>query len=275
MAATRSAIHAQRLRNDDAMHVQSLLDADPVAHAYLRSELRLGVDRAEWWGVRDGGRLRAVLLAGALAVPCIPDASDAARLADTACAATRPRMLVGPRASVAALRDALLPVQQPREVREPQPLLALDSTERLPLTPVPVRQSTRADVDALAFAAAAMHREEMGDEPVPVDPGAWRARMISLVDLGWSWAWIERDHVVFKAELSAWTPEAVQIQGVYTHPSRRGRGVASAALGAVCRMLLRSVPVCSLYVNANNGTALRLYDRLGFRRTGDFATVFY
>lgn len=273
--ATRSAVRAQRLRGSDAASARRLLDADPVAHAYLRSELRLGVERADWWGVRDGDRLRAVLLAGPLAVPCIPGAADAALLAETACAASRPRMLVGPRAGVAALRDALLPVQQPREVREPQPLLALDSTESLSPDPAPVRPATRADVEALAFAAAAMHREEMGSEPVPVDPSAWRARMISLVDLGWSWAWIERDQVVFKAELSAWTPEAVQIQGVYTHPSRRGRGVASAGLAAVCRILLRSVPVCSLYVNANNGTALRLYDRLGFRRTGDFATVFY
>lgn len=273
--ATRAAARVQRLRSSDAAAVRRLLDAEPVVHAYLRSELRLGVDRADWWGVRDGDRLRAVLLAGPLSVPCIPDAADAALLAETACAASPPRMLVGPRAAVAALRDALLPVQQPREVREPQPLLALDSTERLPLEAVPVRPATRADVEALAVAAAAMHREEMGGEPVPVDPSAWRARMVSLVDLGWSWAWTERDHVVFKAELSAWTPEAVQIQGVYTHPSRRGRGVASAGLAAVCRTLLRSVPVCSLYVNADNDTALRLYDRLGFRRTGDFATVFY
>jgi len=273
--ATGSAIRAQRLRSGDLAGVHRLLDADRVQNVYLRSELRFGLDRADWWGVRDGDRLRALMLAGPLSVPCIPDPADATLLADTACAASPPRMLVGPRPSVTALRDSLLRAQQPREVREPQPLLALDRTELLQLEPAPVRPAMRDYIDTLSFAAAAMHREEMGAESVPVDPGAWRARMTSLVDLGWSWAWIERDTVIFKAELSAWTPEVVQIQGVYTHPSRRRRGIASAGLAAVCRMLLRSVPVCSLYVNANNGTALRLYDRLGFRRAGDFATVFY
>lgn len=273
--ATRSALRAERLRSGDLTSMRSLLDAEPVEHAYLRSELRQGVERAEWWGVRDGDRLRAVMLAGPLTAPCIPERPDAGLLADTACAGSPPRMLVGARASVAALRDALLPVQRPREVREPQPLLMLDSTNRLPLEFAPVRPATRADVDALAIAAAAMHREEMGGDPAPVDPAAWRSRMVSLVDLGWSWAWIECDSVIFKAELSAWTPEVVQIQGVYTHPARRRQGIAAAGLAAVCRTLLRSVPVCSLYVNANNHTALRLYDRLGFRRAGDFATVFY
>jgi hypothetical protein len=87
--------------------------------------------------------------------------------------------------------------------------------------------------------------------------------------------WLERGAVVFKAELSAWTPEAVQIQGVYTHPGKRRRGVASAALSYVCGTILQQVPVCSLYVNHENETALRLYSRLGFRRAGDFASVFY
>lgn len=272
--ATRSAVSVERLRNADTVALRRLLDADPVQHVYLRSELRLGVECADWWGVRDRDSLRAVLLAGALAVPCIADRDDAWRLAETPCGRQPPRMLVGPRDAVIALRDALLPLRRPRNVRDPQPLLALTRGVTLPEIASPVRLATRADVEALTVAAAAMHREEMGD-PLPMDPGAWTARMTSLVDLGWSWVWTERDTVIFKAELSAWTPEAVQIQGVYTHPGKRQRGVATAALSAMCRTVLRQVPVCSLYVNNTNTGALRLYERLGFRRAGDFATVFY
>jgi ribosomal protein S18 acetylase RimI-like enzyme len=272
--ATRSVVRADRLGVADLAPLQRLLDRDPVQNAYLRSELRAGVAYADWWGVRDGDRLRAALIAGALTVPSLGDADDARLLGETACVEQPPRMFVGPRASVLALRDALLPRREPRDVRDPQPLLALTTDAALVDEPAPVRRSTRDDVEALTIAAASMHREEMGD-PLPVDPGAWRSRMTALVDLGWSWVWLERGAVVFKAELSAWTPEAVQIQGVYTHPGKRRRGVATAALSFVCRTVLEQVPVCSLYVNHQNETALRLYARLGFRRAGDFASVFY
>ena len=99
--------------------------------------------------------------------------------------------------------------------------------------------------------------------------------MTQLVDRGWSWAWIERGEVVFKAELSAWTPDVVQVQGVFTAPSRRGRGVATAGMTAICAMLLESVPLVTLYVNGFNHTAIRLYHRVGFEHHGDFATVMY
>lgn len=270
----RSPARAERLRGADVEPLRRLLDADPVTNVYLRSELRTGVQHGDWWGVRQGEHIRAALLAGALAVPCIGGHDDAERLARSACAEHPPRTLVGPRQSVLALREALLPARQPRDVRDPQPLLVLTRDVELPDTPSPVRLANRTDIEGLTIAAAAMHREEMGD-PLPLDPGAWQARMTSLVDLGWCWVWTERDTVIFKAELSAWTPEAVQIQGVYTHPGQRRRGIATAALSAMCRAVLRQVPVCSLYVNDTNTSALRLYERLGFCRAGDFATVFY
>ena len=46
-------------------------------------------------------------------------------------------------------------------------------------------------------------------------------------------------------------------------------------MAAVCAELLAQVPVCSLYVNAYNEPALRLYRRLGFRQVGEFATFIY
>lgn len=273
--ATRPALSVGRLTTSDAGSLHGLLDAQPVENVYLRSELRHGIDLGEWWGVRERDTMRAALLAGSLAVPCISRGEDAALLVSTACAAVPPRMLVGPRSSVRTLQHALAGVQHPREVREPQPLLVLDRAGERSREPCPVRQATRRDLEGLVVAAAAMHREEMGVDPLRIDAAAWRARMVTLIDNGWSWVWTEGGAVVFKAELSAWTPDVVQIQGVFTHPSRRHQRIATNGLGAVCSALLRQVPVCSLYVNHYNTTALRLYRRLGFRRTGDFATVIY
>jgi len=273
--ATRSAPAACRLGPADAPRLAELLDRDRVGNAFLRSELRLGMDGGEWWGAFDGRELVATVLGGPLAWPYIPDAEDAPALAGALSGPAEPRMLVGPRASVLALHRAFMPPRYAREQRDPQPLLALDRATLPPLPPAPVRRANRIDLDALVVASAAMHHEEMGTDPLAGDAAGWRSRMAGLIARGWSWVWTEGGRVVFKAELSAWTPDVVQIQGVYTAPHRRRRGLASLGLASVCAALLDEVSLCSLYVNHYNAAALRVYRRLGFRDTGAFSTLFY
>ncbi len=255
--------------------LERLLDSNPVDNVYLRSELRLLGSTAPWWCVSDGGELRAAVLAGALTVPYLPDPGDAPHLAEATRAHSPPHLMVGPRAAVLALHECLEPRRRAREIHDPQPVMVVDRQRLRILPPAPLRRSTRRDVDALAVAAAMMHREELSADSAPPDASAWRARMTQLVDRAWSWAWIEGGQVVFKAELSAWTPDVVQIQGVFTAPSRRGRGVATAGMTALCSLLLDQVPLVSLYVNGYNQAAQRVYRRVGFEQQGEFATVLY
>lgn len=262
-----------RLTPSDHAALSRLLERDPVATAYLRSEMRLNPAMPSWWAVGGGRDLRAAFLGGPLVVPWIPDPADAPALAAALHEQGLPRMLVGDAVSVRALADAIAPWCRVVERRDPQPLLALErAPERVD---VPLRRGGRDDLDLLTEAAAAMHREEMGIDPMAVDAAGWRSRMTTLIDRGWSFVWRSGDEIVFKAELSAWTPEVVQIQGVWTNPRWRRRGVGTAGMSALCTELLRDVPVCSLYVNAYNATALRLYARLGFHQVGEFATVFF
>jgi ribosomal protein S18 acetylase RimI-like enzyme len=269
---TGSAVRIRRLRHGEEELVATLLAGDPVANVYLRSELRAGIGAGEWWAVGDADSLQAVALAGALAVPCIPDDRDAPALAEALASAVTPRIIVGPRDASMALHAA---VGRPaRDVRDHQALLALRRGS-LAAPPAPIRRGCRADIDALVVAAAAMHHEEMGVDPMSVDSAWWRTRMTSLVDQGWSWVWMLDGEVVFKAELSAWTPDVVQLQGVYTAPAYRGQGVATRGVAGVCRALFDDVEVCSLYANQHNVAALGLYQRLGFSRHGEYATVIY
>jgi hypothetical protein len=174
-----------------------------------------------------------------------------------------------------ALHNAFRPPRPARELRDPQPLLVLDRGDLRGTPSSEVRLSTRTDLEALILAAARMHREEMGIDPLAVDAPAWRNRMMSLIERRWSWVWMRDREVIFKAELSAWTPDVVQIQGVYTAPHHRGQGIARAGLAAVCEQVFRDVPRCSLYVNQYNVIAQRVYERLGFRPADVFATVMY
>ena len=262
-----------RLGPADHVALARLLDRDAVQTAYLRSEMRLNPSMASWWGVSGGGEVRAAFLGGPLVVPWIPDPDDAPALLAALHQQGLPRMLVGEAASVRALAGVLKPWRLPQEVRDPQPLLRVDSMAAGAATPL--RRATRADLDALTEAAAAMHREEMGVDPLTVDSAGWRGRMTALVDRGWSFLWSNGGDILFKAELSAWTPEAVQIQGVWTHPRWRRRGVATAGMTALCELLLRDVPTCTLYVNHYNVAAIRLYAKLGFTQIGEFATLMY
>jgi uncharacterized protein len=265
-----------RLTSDDAAALSELLDQDVLQNVYLRSELRLGaLSTGQWWGVGSGGRLRATLLGGPLVVPWTPDSDDHDRLVEALSRQPAPRMLVGPRDQVLGLHRARTPAPQLREQRDPQPFLVLRRAT-LPVQAAPqVRLGALADLDRLTVAAAEMHREEMGIDPLAIDPAGWRTRMSTLVQRGWSWIWTQGDQVVFKAELSGWTPEAVQIQGVYTAPAVRNRGIATAGLAAVCQAVFAQVPACTLYVNHYNGAARAVYRRLGFEHVADFTTLFY
>jgi len=267
---------ARRLLPADAEATARLLDQDPVQNAYLRSEVRLHALRSgSWWGVDADGGLGAVLLSSALAVPWVPDLKLAGAMAPALGQQPAPRMLVGPAEQVRALHAARKPVPRLREVRDPQPLMVLGRGELHARASRHVRRATTGDLEALTLAAAAMHREEMGVDPLVIDAVGWRARMSQLVGRGWSWVWMADSKILFKAELSAWTPEVVQVQGVYTDPQRRGEGIATAGLAAVCQAILAEVPLCSLYVNHYNAAARAVYDRLGFRSVASFATLIF
>jgi len=61
---------------------------------------------------------------------------------------------------------------------------------------------------------------------------------------------------------------------VYVDHELRGHGLGLRGMAAVVAATLRDwAPVVSLYVNADNLPARRVYERVGFTRTGSFATV--
>jgi predicted GNAT family acetyltransferase len=67
-------------------------------------------------------------------------------------------------------------------------------------------------------------------------------------------------------------PDIVQLGGIYTPPALRGRGFAKIAVAASLAAA-RDRGVSRAVLFTNNPSAVRTYEAVGFRRTGDYSLV--
>jgi predicted GNAT family acetyltransferase len=263
--------------------VERLLDQDPYAGAQVAE--RVSAAGVAWWrhdarifGYGTRRNLESLCWLGANLIPV--HASPAAVAAFAELTAAEPRTcssIVGSAEAVLDLWHRLAPTWGPaRDVRPCQPLLATKAPPSVAADPA-VRLVRRDEINLLYPAAVAMYTEEVGVSPI-IDGGAsaYRQRVLDLIGGGRAYARIVDGKVVFKAELAVVTRHTAQIQGVWTAPGWRGRGLATAGIAAVVRDALRRVaPTVSLYVNDYNVPARRVYARCGFQQVGTFATVLF
>ena len=161
----------------------------------------------------------------------------------------------------------------PRDDRPGQPVYVLDEPPQPGDTGL--RRATPSDFDPLLPACAAAHREEIGIDPLERDAEGFRWRTQAQIDEGRSWLWEERGVIRFKAEASAWTPAAIQLQQVWVDPVARNRGDAKRGLRDLCRFLLAQVPAVCLFVRPENAPAIRVYEGIGMRRTISYRSLVF
>ncbi|MCB9728689.1 MAG: GNAT family N-acetyltransferase [Deltaproteobacteria bacterium] len=139
-----------------------------------------------------------------------------------------------------------------------------------------VRQADITEVELLMEADRAMVEEELGFDPFASDLNSFREGWRRRVREGRSWVVGEPGEPLrFKADQSAAASQVVQLAGIFTHPRWRRRGIARGAVAEVCRALLRTTPLVTLYVHADNEPAIRLYEGLGFREAGRVRSVWF
>lgn len=241
---------------------------DPVERVFLEDIARRGLGR--FAAVAREERVQALCHVGANVVP---SGAGCGAFAE-AVAGSRARMVIGEERAVGELWDeAAQRMPEPREDRPGQPVYALRDAPEPGETAL--REARLEDLPLLVPACAAAHLEEIGVDPLRRDPETFRWRTRQQVEDGRSWLW-EVDGVIrFKAEASAWTPAAVQLQQVWTDPAARGRGYARRALADLCRLLLAQVPTVCLFVRPENTPALRLYDSIGMTRELTYRSLIF
>jgi ribosomal protein S18 acetylase RimI-like enzyme len=155
----------------------------------------------------------------------------------------------------------------PPEV-EPAVVSAFPGSERTPLKMMlrepgwvegregAVRRLGREDRAALSALVRARGEEDLGVY-VGLDPEAEPV-----------WGAFDGGRLVGVARAGVRLPRIWVLGGVFVEPDRRGRGVGQELVAAVVREAERSGARAGLYVREDPPTALRLYERLGFREIG-------
>jgi ribosomal protein S18 acetylase RimI-like enzyme len=242
---------------------------DPVERVFLEDVARRGHSRFAALE-RDDGSLQALCHLGTNVVPSGGGSGSFAELA----ARVSPRMLIGEERAVTELWEAgRRGFRRPREDRPAQPVYV--STTPPEPGGTGLRAATHADLDTLVPACARAHQEEVGVDPMRRDPNGFRWRTRTQIDEGRSWVWLEDGVILFKAEASAWTPAAVQLQQVWVDPPARRQGYAARALRDLIGLLLGRAPAVCLFVRAENAAAIRLYETVGMRYALAYRSVLF
>ncbi len=241
---------------------------DPIERVFLEDAARRGY--ARFRAVERDGKLDALCYFGANVVPsgegCEAFADETARRST--------RMIIGDERAVGELWDGAGPhMQPPREDRPGQPVYVIDSPPEAGKTGL--REARTDDLELLLPACAATHREELGVDPLERDPESFLRRTVSQIQEGRSWLWADDGTILFKAEASAWTPSAVQLQQVWVDPPVRNRHYAQRGMRDLCRRLLAETPAVCLFVRPENAPAIRVYEAIGMRRAGSYRSVLF
>ena len=241
---------------------------DPVERVFLEDVARRGLGR--FTALPGNGRVAALCHSGANLVPSGSGCGAFAEIARN----SRARMIIGEEGAVSELWAASSrELPSPREDRPGQPVYVLDEA------PDPGDTGLRAahldDFELLLPACAAAHREEIGIDPLQRDPEGFRWRTRAQIEEGRSWIWTEGGTILFKAEASAWTPSAVQLQQVWVDPPARGKHYGRRGLRDLCRLLLERVPTVCLFVRRDNGPAIQVYEAVGMRHTISYRSLIF
>ncbi|MFM9376335.1 GNAT family N-acetyltransferase [Gordonia sp. VNK21] len=266
------------LGSRDAAAVTRALDADPVSTCMVAA-------RVEAYGLAPrflGGELwtasapeDSLCFSGANLMPLSGTPGQLDYFAERALASPRQcTSVVGDAGLAMGLWERLAPAWgPPREIRDCQPLLALDGGPAVEPDPQ-VRLVTAADMDAYFPAAVEMFIGEVGVDPRLGDGGrSYRRRLATLISARRVFARFDDGRVSYKAEIGSLSRKVGQVQGVWVDPELRGRGLGAAGTAAVAAAIARQGRTASLYVNGFNTAARETYRRVGFAQVGTFATV--
>lgn len=277
-------MRARRLEHGDRDEALSRLALRPREDLYLLDLVaRLGLApepgeaRAELMGVWEDGRLAGV---AALRPSVLLDAGMEERALEALlpCLERLPAGLIkSPAALVGRCWTRLAARGRRALVDRRETASAVEKTGAWLLEPPPevkVRAARPDDLPALVHAARASLREEGRPDPFDGDPEGFRRWVrgrvprATVVDVS--------GRIGFVGYADVQRSEGWLLQGVYTWPELRRRGLAAVGVSALCRAAFATgAEHAQLAVVDGNAPAERLYAKLGFEPFARLRTILF
>ena len=238
---------------------------------YVRNALDAPADRGgdEILGLYGAERLVGLLFFGArgnlIVIELVPLHAGAVARA-IADASALWRVVLGPEPVVRALaeRESVAPL-----VERAQVYYGVESggvpTERCRAD---VRPAERRDVRALIAAALDLNRTDLNVHAWRVNRSWLRASIKRRIRQGRTLVIGEPGEPVAKVDVGSRGGAGAVFEGVYTHPSARGCGLATGIVATAACEFLGETPLVCLHVAEQNSTARRCYERAGMTRRG-------
>jgi uncharacterized protein len=187
--------------------------------------------------------------------------------------------LVGPWAQVVVARAALGDVGTHVRLSSHEDLFALDLADIVVPAPladgrIHCRRPAPHEVPLLVEWRVAYDLEISNGTDTPAVRDATAAEIARLHAQDATWVATVAGEPVAYSSFNAQLPDIVQVGGVYTPPSQRGRGYARAVVaGSLLAARAAGVGQAVLFTGKENHHAQRAYRALGFRVIGDYGVV--
>ena len=132
-----------------------------------------------------------------------------------------------------------------------------------------VRLAERRDLAMLTAAALDLNHSDLHVDPADVHRGWLKETLRRRIRKAHTWVLAEAGEPLCKLDLGSGGPAGLMLEGVYTVPHARGRGLATRLVAAVAASVGAGYPLVCLHVAADNTPARRAYVRAGMVELGE------
>jgi ribosomal protein S18 acetylase RimI-like enzyme len=165
------------------------------------------------------------------------------------------RLLAGPGGIVVLFLEEAHQAPQGWSIFREGPLVQMVQNEIRPAVTIPQEIAPHLRPLKAADASAMLELATL------TEPGPFRSR---THELGSFWGIFEGERLLAMAGQRLHLPEYVEVSAVCTHPDARGRGYAQLLISIVCDEIRGRDKTPFLHAWADNYSAIRVYERLGF-----------
>jgi len=268
----------RELSEIDRAQVLELLSEDPLRGVILRGMIEdhgisHSAHRGRFFGYYEDNRLAGLALLGHHILIYAEDVALPFFAQTAVEIQAKGHMILGPQPQVEAFWQLLS--QYGRETKlVSQQLWYVCRQPQASLQQMQLQRANLAELDVVADAHAEMACESSGTDPRVSDPAGFRHRVAERIERKRVWVKIQDGKVVFKADLVSITAEAVYLEGVWTHPDYRGRGIAKSCMTELVHRLRREHQTVCLLVEPEEKAAIKVYEHVGFVHCEDYQARF-